>query len=138
MKRTQNNILETEENENEYRTDADNITGVPEGAGIAGNIMESATDAGIHTESAAAVPAGESYESDGAAASGGCEADYETGEADCWIEVHAAHNKLNQYLTVWNNNEPLMENDVLKKLYTEAINLAAGIEKVMRARGGRE
>ena len=129
---------ETEENENEIRTDADNITGMSEGAGTAGDAVEPAADAGVHTDTAETVPAGESYEGDGAAASGGCEADYGTGEADYWIEVHAAHNKLNQYLTVWNNNEPLMEDDVLKKLYTEAINLAAGIEKVMRARGGRE
>lgn len=50
------------------------------------------------------------------------------------MEVRAAHQKLNQYMTIWNDKESLMEMDMLQNIYTRAIDLAAAVEKIMLVR----
>lgn len=112
-------------------TEINDIAGMPEGSGAAGDALESGTDAGASGETEDADTACQYDESTGAAESGGCETDPCTVEEDIWMEVRAAHQSITQYLTVWSDKESLMETDVMESIRLKAIGLAAGIEKIM-------
>lgn len=112
-------------------TDVDTITGMPEGSGAAGDDLESGTDAGASGETEDADTACQYDAGNGTAEGGGCETDPGAVEEDIWMEVRAEYQKLTQYLTVWSDKESLMELDVLESIRLKAINLAAGIEKIM-------
>lgn len=112
-------------------TEINDIAGMPEGSGAAGDAMESGTDAGAYGETEDTDTICQYDESTGAAESGGCETDPCTVEEDIWMEVRAAHQSITQYLTVWSDKESLMETDVLLSIRDKALSLAAGIEKIM-------
>lgn len=117
-------------------TDTDDIAGLPEGSGAAGDALEPGTDAGASGEAEDADTDNKPNAGNGATESGGCETDNGAVEEDVWMEVRAASQSLNQYFAVWSDKESMMEMDVLKSLHTKAINLAAGIEKIMILRVG--
>lgn len=120
-----------EEIKEDAGTDIDTIAGMPEGSGATGDALEPETDEGASGETENTDTACQYDAGNGTAESGGCETDPGTVEEDIWMEVREAHQKLTQYLTVWNDKESLMEPDVLESLHTKAISLAAGIEKIM-------
>lgn len=53
------------------------------------------------------------------------------GEAgEIWMEVRASGRMLEEYMKRWRGKENLMEDDVLENIYRNAIDLAAGLEKI--------
>lgn len=125
-----------EEVKEDAGTDIDTITGMPGGSGAAGDALEPGTDAGASGEAEDADTDNKPNAGNGDTESGGCETDNGAVEEDVWMEVRAASQSLNQYFAVWSDKESMMEMDVLKSLHTKAINLAAGIEKIMILRAG--
>lgn len=125
-----------EEVKEDAGTDIDTITGMPGGSGAAGDALEPGTDAEASGEAEDADTDNKPNAGNGATEGGGCETDNGAVEEDVWMEVRAASQSLNQYFAVWSDKESMMEMDVLKSLHTKAINLAAGIEKIMILRDG--
>lgn len=74
----------------------------------------------------------------GATESGGCEADHREVEEklgdlkeEIWGEIYRKHDDLAKRLAVWDTQHALMEKEQIEVLYHLAIDMAAGLEKLM-------
>lgn len=111
------------------RTGIDNIAGVSEGSGAAGDAMGhgAAETASGETEDETDI---EHDESHGTAESEGCGED-SRGVEDIWMDIYKNNAELTKYLTVWESQRRLMEKEMLKKLYDMTVNMAAGFERLL-------
>ena len=111
------------------RTGTDNIAGVSEGSGAAGDVLGhgAAETASGETEDEADI---EHDESHGTAEGEGCGED-PRGIEYIWMDIYKNNAELTQYLTVWESQRSLMEKEMLKKLYDMTVNMAAGFEKLL-------
>ena len=111
------------------RTGTDNITGVSEGSGAAGDALEhgASETAPGETEDEADI---EHDESHGTAEGEGCGED-PSGIEDIWMDIYKNNAELTKYLTVWESQRSLMEKEMLKKLYDMTVSMAAGFERLM-------
>ena len=111
------------------RTGIDNIAGVSEGSGAAGDVLGHgvAETASGETEDETDI---EHDESHGTAESEGCGED-PRGIEDIWMDIYKNNAELTKYLTVWESQRGLMEKEMLKKLYDMTVNMAAGFERLL-------
>lgn len=111
------------------RTGIDNIAGVSEGSGAAGDALGhgAAETASGETEDEADI---EHNESHGTAEGEGCGED-PRGIEDIWMDIYKNNAELTKYLTVWESQRSLMEKEMLKKLYDMTVNMAAGFERLL-------
>lgn len=111
------------------RTGTDNIAGVSEGSGAAGDALGhgAAETASGETEDEADI---EHNEGDGTAESEGCGEDTR-GIEDIWMDIYKNNAELTKYLTVWESQRSLMEKEMLKKLYDMTVNMAADFERLL-------
>lgn len=111
------------------RTGTDNIAGVSEGSGAAGDALGhgAAETASGETEDEADI---EHDESHGTAEGEGCGEDTR-GVEDIWMDIYKNNAELTKYLTVWESQRSLMEKEMLKKLYDMTVNMAAGFERLL-------
>ncbi len=123
-----------EEDENGGNTgNNQDVTGLPDGVGAAGDALQPGADAGASGEpetDAACDP----DEGAGITEGGGCETDHGTVE-DVWMEIYKNHSDLTKYLTVWEAQRELMEPEMIGKLYQMSVAMAAGFERLMRRAG---
>ena len=121
-------------------TDTDNIAGMPDGGGTTGDAVgygsdereSGETENTEETEGTATVC--QPDEGDGATESGGCETDPGAVE-EIWMEIYQKNAEMTKYLSVWENQNSLMELEMLKKLYDLTVDMAAGFENLMNSRG---
>ncbi len=118
-----------EEVTEDERTGTDNIAGVSEGSGAAGDALGhgAAETASGETEDETDI---EHDESHGTAESEGCGED-PRGVEDIWMDIYKNNAELTKYLTVWESQRSLMEKEMLKKLYDMTVNMAAGFERLL-------
>ena len=118
-----------EEVTEDERTGIDNIAGVSEGSGAAGDALGhgAAETASGETEDEADI---EHDESHGTAEGEGCGED-PRGIEDIWMDIYKNNAELTKYLTVWESQRSLMEKEMLKKLYDMTVNMAAGLERML-------
>lgn len=111
------------------RTGIDNIAGVSEGSGAAGDALGhgAAETASGETEDETDI---EHDESHGTAEGEGCGED-PRGVEDIWMDIYKNNAELTKYLTVWESQRSLMEKEMLKKLYDMTVNMAAGFERLL-------
>lgn len=111
------------------RTGIDNIAGVSEGSGAAGDVLGhgAAETASGETEDETDI---EHDESHGTAEGEGCGED-PRGIEDIWMDIYKNNAELTKYLTVWESQRSIMEKEMLKKLYDMTVNMAAGFEKLL-------
>ena len=111
------------------RTGIDNIAGVSEGSGAAGDVLGHgvAETASGETEDETDI---EHDESHGTAEGEGCGED-PRGIEDIWMDIYKNNAELTKYLTVWESQRGLMEKEMLKKLYDMTVNMAAGFERLL-------
>ena len=118
-----------EEVTEDERTGIDNIAGVSEGSGAAGDALGhgAAETASGETEDEADI---EHDESHGTAEGEGCGED-SRGVEDIWMDIYKNNAEITKYLTVWESQRSLMEKEMLKKLYDMTVNMAAGLERML-------
>ena len=118
-----------EEVTEDERTGIDNIAGVSEGSGAAGDALGhgAAETASGETEDETDI---EHDESHGTAEGEGCGED-SRGVEDIWMDIYKNNAELTKYLTVWESQRSLMEKEMLKKLYDMTVNMAAGLERML-------
>ena len=111
------------------RTGTDNIAGVSEGSGAAGDALEhgASETAPGETEDETDI---EHNEGDGTAEGEGCGED-PRGVECIWMDIYKNNAELTKYLTVWESQRSLMEKEMLKKLYDMTVNMAAGFERLL-------
>ena len=111
------------------RTGTDNIAGVSEGSGAAGDALGhgAAETASGETEDETDI---EHDESHGTAEGEGCGED-SRGVEDIWMDIYKNNAEITKYLTVWESQRSLMEKEMLKKLYDMTVNMAAGLERML-------
>ena len=118
-----------EEVTEDERTGIDNIAGVSEGSGAAGDALGhgAAETASGETEDETDI---EHDESHGTAEGEGCGED-SRGVEDIWMDIYKNNAEITKYLTVWESQRSLMEKEMLKKLYDMTVNMAAGLERML-------